>query len=82
MSCKNSLKRRHDKYGVGGVRSIKLLAPISLVKSGLYFGIIFIFPSCNPKSPSVDLILRPAFIANARGHYSNILSLKLLVEVS
>ena len=59
---KISQKRRHDKYGVSRVGSIRSLAPIPLVKSGLHFG-RFAF-SYNPKfhcvkSPPANLILRP-----------------------
>ena len=85
MSCKISQNRRHDKYGVGRVGIIISLAPISLVKLRLPFG-GFALPY-NPKfhcvkSPPTVLILRPALIAKARGHYSNLLSSKLLAEHS
>ena len=55
--------RRHNKYGVRRVGSIRSLAPIALVKSRLHFGRFTL--SYNPKfhcvkSPPADLILRPA----------------------
>ena len=56
--------KRHDKYQMEPVGSIKSLPSMSFVKSGLYFG--YFAPSYNPefhfaKFPLADLILPPAF---------------------